>query len=50
MRLLPQSRRGGPTSGLRRPAAKVLKQLEDPLAAGDALAALRRYSLITPVG
>jgi hypothetical protein len=41
--------RPGLTKGLDRKVAKVLKPLlEDPLAAGDAIAALRRYSLIAP--
>jgi hypothetical protein len=31
-------------------AAEVLSLLGDPIEAGDAIAALRRYSLITPVG
>jgi hypothetical protein len=45
--LLLQTRRGLPT-WLRRQVAKVLKRLEDPLATSDAIAALRRYSLVTP--
>jgi hypothetical protein len=47
--LLLQTRRGLP-KGLRRPVAKVLKRLEDPLAISDAIVALRRYSLVTMAG
>jgi hypothetical protein len=47
LRLLLQRRRGL-TKGLRRQVAKVLKRLEDPLATSDAVAALRRYSLVIP--
>jgi hypothetical protein len=37
--------------GLPRPLAKVLRPLlKDPLAAADAIAALRRYSLVRPAG
>jgi len=49
LRLLLQAGRGLP-KGLRRPVAKVLKPLADPLATSDAIAALRRYSLVTPAG
>jgi Domain of unknown function (DUF4062)/Tetratricopeptide repeat len=49
LRLLLQSRRGL-TKGLRRRVAKVLERLDDPLAASDAVAALGRYSLVTPAG
>jgi hypothetical protein len=49
LRLLLQTRRGR-RKGLRRPAAKLVKRLEDPLALADAVAALRRYSLVTPAG
>ena len=48
LRLLLQPR-PGLTKRLHRKVAKVLKPLlEDPLAATDAIAALRRYSLISP--
>ena len=49
LRLLLRSRRDL-TKGLRRQVAKVLKRLEDPLATSDAIAALRRYSLVTLAG
>ena len=49
LRLLLDGRRGR-TKGLRRQVAKVLKRLEDPLAASDAIAALRRYSLVIVAG
>jgi hypothetical protein len=43
-------RRRGPAKGLHRQVAKVLQRLEDPLAASDAIAALRRYSLVITAG
>jgi hypothetical protein len=43
-------RRRRPAKGLRRQVAKVLKQLEDPLTASDAIAALRWYSLVITTG
>jgi hypothetical protein len=49
LRLLLHSRRRL-TKRLRRQVAKVLKRLEDPLAASDAIAALRQYSLVIVAG
>ena len=46
LRLLLQPRRGM-IKGVRRPVAKVLKRLEDPLVTSDAIAALCRYSLVS---
>ena len=49
LRLLLQTRRGL-AKGLRRPVVKVLNRLEDPLAADEAVAKLRGYSLLTVAG
>ena len=42
----PRARRAACAAG----APVLVPLLEDPLAAGDAIAALRRYSLVTPAG
>ena len=49
LRLLLQGQRGL-TKRLRRPVAKVVKRLQDPLVTSDAIAELRRYSLVTSAG
>ena len=49
LRLLLQTQRGR-MKGLRRPVTKVVRRLRDPLVAADAVAALHRYSLVTPAG
>ena len=49
VRLLLQPRRPGLAKSLPRRVARVMAALlDDPLASGDAIAALRRYSLISP--
>ena len=50
LRLLLQPRPGWPGSSRPEVAPVLVPLLEDQLAAGDAIAALRRYSLVSPAG